>query len=459
MSDLIRALDIARRALQAQQSVMNTTSNNIANANTEGFSRQRVNLSTSPPQTSPYGLVGSGVNVDSVQRIRDRFVDQQLINERPSFKQYEFKSDALAFIEEIFNEPSDTGLNQMLKEFFAAFHDLANDPESTAARVVARERAMMLSSGFKRLDRQLNDYRTHLNYELQAKVEEVNRIAAEIAHLNERIVQAEVNGIESPDLRDSRDQLVDQLAGLVNIRTHENQFGAVNVSVGGRYLVVETQAQKLSTAVSSSGDLGPKVVWENDGAAANITNGHIKGILDIRDVNISNYLDQLNQLAVGLADAVNAIHRSGYNLDGITNVDFFKSGISGAANFEVSLEIQNDANLIAAADAAGEPGNNGAALAIAGLQDSRIMNGGQFTASDFYNSLISTLGSNTQEAAFLKNSFELTVSKLEITRESISGVSLDEEMTYLIEAQQAFTAATRVVSTIDEMVQSVLDMV
>ncbi|HEX9654800.1 MAG TPA: flagellar hook-associated protein FlgK [bacterium] len=459
MSDLLRALDIARRALHAQQSVLNTTSNNIANANTEGYSRQRVNLSTSSPQWSPYGLIGTGVNVDSIERIRDVFVDRQIINERQSFKQYEFKSDALQFIEEIFNEPSDMGLSQMLKEFFAAFHDLANDPDSTAARTVVRERAMMLSSGFKRLDRQLNDYRTHLNYELQSQVDEVNRIAGEIAHLNEKIVQSEVNGLETPTLRDSRDRLVDQLSGLVNIQSNENEFGAVSVSVGGRFLVVETSAMKLSTNVSSLNGPGPQVVWEQDGEAANITNGQMKGILDIRDNNITSYLDQVNQFAVSLADSVNNLHRSGYNLNGDTNVDFFKSGITGAADFDLSADVQGDVKLIATADATGEPGNNGIALAIAGLEDAAVMEDGQRSFDDFYSSLISTLGAHTQEAAFLKDSFELTVNKLEFTRESISGVSLDEEMTNLIEAQQAYTAAARLVTTIDEMMQTVLDMV
>jgi flagellar hook-associated protein 1 FlgK len=216
---------------------------------------------------------------------------------------------------------------------------------------------------------------------------------------------------------------------------------------------------KLSTATSSTSELGPQVVWEQSGEVANISNGHIKGILDIRDVNISNYLAELNQLAVGLADAVNNAHRSGFNLNGDTDTDFFRAGITGAANFEVSQDILNDANLIAASDAAGEPGNNSVALAIAGIEDSAIMSGGQFSVGDFYNSLIASVGSHTQEASFLKNSFELTVNKLEITRESISGVSLDEEMTHLIEAQQAYTAATRVVTTIDEMVQTLLDMV
>ncbi|MFQ5754454.1 MAG: flagellar hook-associated protein FlgK, partial [bacterium] len=437
MPDLIRILDIARRALSAHQNAMNTASNNIANANTEGFSRQRINLTAAKPIHMPNGIFGSGVSVESVKRIRDRFVDQQLMNERPSFNQFEFKSDALHFIEEIFNEPSDFGLNRMLEDFFNAFHDLANDPESTAARTVVRDNAVTLSNGFKRIHRQLFDFSQQLNDNLKTQVDEVNRYASQIAQLNDKIVSSEVDGNEASSLRDERDLLIDKLSKLVNVKTYENQFGAVNVAVGGRFLVVETKSFKLSLATQSVAAIGPQVIFENGGEIANITDGTIKGILDIRDVNVSDYLYQLDQLAVNFAEEVNKIHAQGFNLDGTSNINFFSPTVSGAEDFEVSPEILNDASLIATADVLNEPGNNNIALAIAGLQDSLIMDEGQATFSAFYNSLIASVGSHTQEATFLKNSFSLTVEKLELTRESISGVSLDEEMTNLIAAQQA----------------------
>ncbi|MFQ5770967.1 MAG: flagellar hook-associated protein FlgK, partial [bacterium] len=219
MPDLIRILDIARRALSAHQNAMNTASNNLANANTEGFSRQRINLTAAKPIHMPNGIFGSGVSVESVKRIRDRFVDQQLMNERPSFNQFEFKSDALHFIEEIFNEPSDFGLNRMLEDFFNAFHDLANDPESTAARTVVRDNAVTLSNGFKRIHRQLFDFSQQLNDNLKTQVDEVNRYASQIAQLNDKIVSSEVDGNEASSLRDERDLLIDKLSKLVNVKT------------------------------------------------------------------------------------------------------------------------------------------------------------------------------------------------------------------------------------------------
>jgi len=459
MPNISRILGIARRALQAHQSAMNVASNNIANVNTEGYSRRRIELSAGRSIATPQGVLGSGVNIQGIERIRSSFIDQQLLNERPNFYQYEFKSTALNFIEDIFGEPSDFGLTRNMEDFFDSFHDLANDPESATARILVREKAVNLKNGFKRINRQLTDYRQQLNTELGEKVKEVNRLTSQIANLNEKIVSEEVGGDSANDLRDKRSLLLDKLSKLVDVKTIENASGGINVIVGGRHLVVDTQAQELALSVESATAIGPKVVFKNGGQVAGITNGSIKGILDIRDTQVADYLDQLDKLAVNIAQKINTIHSTGYNLDGITGTDLFDANVTGAADFELNPAIIADANLIAASDALNEPGNNNIALSLANLQGSLVMNDGDFTFSDFYNSLISSIGSQAQGSNFFRDSFAITVEKLEYNRESVSGVSLDEEMVNLIEAQQAFTAASRIVTTVDEMMQTILNMV
>lgn len=459
MPDLIRILDIARRALQAHQSAMNAASNNIANVNTEGYSRQRVNLTQARSLLTSAGLLGSGVKVEGLERIRDTFIDRQLQNERPAFKMNEFKSEALHFVEEIFNEPSDFGLNRLVEDFFNSFHDLANDPESVAARSVVKDKALTLANGFQRIDRQLSNYQQTLTKELEQRVKEVNQLTATIAGLNKKIVAIESNGQQDPSLRDQRDKLIDQLSELVDVQTFATTDGALNVSVAGRFLVTESSSQNLSLEVQASSDSGPAVTFEDNGQVVQFKGGRIKGILDIRDGNIEKYRQQLDEFAVGLAENVNALHTTGFNLDGVTGNNLFKAGITGAHDFEVDAAIVQDPSLIAAADAANEPGNSNLALSIAGLQDSKVMNDNSQTLLGFYNSLVTQVGSETQEADFLSESFSLTVDKLELTRDSVSGVSLDEEMTNLIEAQQAFTAASRVVTTVDEMTNTVLNMI
>ncbi|MCG8606986.1 flagellar hook-associated protein FlgK [bacterium] len=459
MSDLIRILDIARRALNAHQNSMNTATHNISNLNTDGYSRQRAILTPSRQIETSLGRLGSGVEVQRIERIRSTFIDLQLINERPVLSQFEFKSDALQFIEQVFNEPSDVGLHRLIEDFFDGFQDLSNEPESVTARAVIRDRAVSLSNGFKRIRRQIFEYGQHLNMELRGHLDDVNRFSKEIAKLNQQIVNAEVGGQEASTLRDRRDFVVEQLSKLANIRTNENQFGAVNVALGRHFLVVETQAQAIDLEVLTADAAGPKVVFEQTGEEIELSGGTLKGMLDVRDKNIADYLSQLDELAVALADEVNKTHRTGFNLDGLTGYDFFKSGITGAADFELSSDILNNASLIATADLAGEPGNNNVALKLANLKNSMVMNGGEAKFSEFYDLLLVSVGSQTQEAILMKDSLAVTVQKLEFSRDSISGVSLDEETTRLIEAQQAYTAATRVITTVDEMTQSVLNMI
>jgi len=459
MSDIIRILGIARRALHAQQTIMNTAGNNIANVNTEGYSRQRVTLAEGRSLFTAQGFLGSGVTVQTIERIRSTLIDQQLQSERPSLEQNMFKSGALEFVEDIFSEPSDFGISSSLEDFFNAWQDLGNDPESAAGRTVVRQRAITLANNFNRVHRQLSNYQSQLNLELKETVDEVNRLTAEIAKINQSIVNAEVNGHQSPALRDQRDKIVDDLSKLVDVRTSENEFGAITVSIANRTLVVDTQSENISLQTQSASDPGPVVVMERDKSVLNIANGKIKGILDIRDVNVPKYKTQLDQLAVNFTTALNNVHTTGYNLNGITSINFFDPGTSGASDFAVSSEILGDANLIATSDTINEPGNNRTSLAIVDLQDSLLMDNGQFTFSDYYSSLITTIGSETQEANLLEESFGLTVEKLEFTRDSISSGSLHEEMTLIIEAQQAYTAAARVVTNVDEMVQTVLNMV
>lgn len=458
MADLLRMLNIAKRALFAHQTAMNTAGQNIANVNTKGYSRQRVTLAASRATPSPFGFLGSGVEVQTIERIRSEMIDRQLLDERPSLERYDFKSSGLGFIEEIFNEPSEFGLSRNIEDFFNSWHDLANNPESTASRAVVRQRAQTMTSSFRRIDREFANYQTHLNHELSNAVDEVNLISKEIAKLNERIVNSEVNGHQAPDLRDHRDLLVEKLSKLVDVRTNENEHGGISVSVGNRTLVVGTSYEPLTLTTISASDPGPFITFEGDSIVAQITNGKIKGLLDLRDENIPDYRSRLDAFAVALTKEINAVHTTGYNLSGITGIDFFDSATTGAADFEISTSILANANLIATSDTTGEPGNNAMALAMAKIADSLTMNSGEFTFSDYYNSLISNLGSETQEANFLTKTFGLTVEQLEFSRESISGVSLDEEITNMIEAQAAFNAAARVISTVDEMTQVVLNM-
>lgn len=457
MSDLLRFLEMGRRALFAHQSAMNTAGHNIANVQTDGYSRQRLNLTANFPHVTGLGIFGTGVNVDYVERVRSRFVDQQLMNERPSLGQYEFLADSLKFIEGVFNEPSEAGLNAMMDEFFNAFHDLATDPESGAMRAVVKEKAVSLASGFNRLHRQLSDYSGNLNKELELKINDVNRLTNEIAELNKKIVTTERDGVQASDFRDKRDLLVDELAKLVNIRTFENDAGAISVALGDKFVVVNTHVQDLKLKTSLTKVDQPTIVME-DGASVRLSGGSLKGLLDIRDQVIPGYLDELDELARTLANAVNTVHKTGFSVGGDTNLGFFVDNVQGAADLAVNPLIIENPDLIGTSSEFDTAGNNEVALAIANLQTEPTMQGGAITFGDFYNTFLTSVGTQTQESNFQKENFQLTVEKLEMSREAISGVSLDEEMTNLIEAQHAFSAAARFITTVDEMTTTILNM-
>lgn len=458
MSDLMRILQIGRNAISAHQSAMNTIGHNIANVNTPGFSRQRVSLQPGIPHITLRNIFGTGARAESVERIRSRFIDQQLFTQRPSLGQFEFVAGALRFIEGVFNEPSDSGLNKMLEDFFSAFQDLADDPESTAARQVIKERASTLAAGFNRLHGQLSNYQSDLNNELQLHVDEVNRYAEDIADLNKKISTLELGGAEASDLRDQRDLLLDKLSELVDIRTTENDNGAVSIAVGGKPLLISTKVQKLTLQASSS-DGGPQILSASGGRPVELSGGKIKGLLDVRDKLIPEYLNKLDDLASTLAEEVNAVHRSGFNLLGETNVDLFAADIEGAADFAVNTQILDNPERIAASSQTNAPGDNSIALALADLRSTQTMSNGASTFGDFYNSLVTEIGSQSREASQIREGFSLTVEQLEIRRQSISGVSLDEEMVNMIESQNAFSAAARFITTVDQMTQSVLTMI
>jgi len=458
MSDLMRILQIGKNAISAHQSAMNTIGHNIANVNTPGFSRQRVSLQPGIPHITLKNMFGTGASAESVERIRSRFLDQQLFQQRPSLGQFEFVADALQFVEGVFNEPSDSGLNRMLEDFFSAFQDLADDPESTAARQVIKERASSLAAGFNRLHGQLSSYRSELNKELQLHVDDVNRYAEEIADLNKKISTLELGGAEASDLRDQRDLLLDKLSQLVDIRTTENDNGAVSIAVGGRPLLISTQVQKLTLQTGVSGE-SPEIMFAAGGRSVDLTGGKIKGLLDVRDKLIPDYLNKLDQLARTVTQEVNAVHQTGFNLLGQTNVNLFEPDIDGAADFAVSALILEQPERIAASSQPDASGDNSVALAISDLRSAQTMANGSSTFGDFYNTLVSGIGAQSREASQVREGFSLTVEQLEIRRQSISGVSLDEEMVNMIESQNAFSAAARFITTVDQMTQSVLNMI
>ncbi len=363
MGNNFSVLNTALRGLQAQKKSMDTVGHNISNANTEGYSRQRAELKTTEPYTAPgmtkpsgAGQVGTGVKVDEINRIRDRFVDGQIWDKKQEQGHWDKRYEGLNRIEKIFNEPSEENLSANLSKFWEALEDLSNDPADSAIRTTVREQGQTLVDTINSLYDQLDDYKRSLNDDVATNVDEINSLTDRIADLNERIVHIKGSGQNPNDLMDERDKLFEELNELVNVRGREDKRGNLNISLSGTGLVNGDSANELKV---EEGDIDheDKVVFKETGDEAEISGGKLSGLMDIRDEELSaekdseGYIAQLNKMAETLKEEFNAVHREGYDLNGEDGEDFFHvhSGSDNpAAHIELAEGIKEDTNKIAA---------------------------------------------------------------------------------------------------------------
>jgi len=459
-------IDVAFKGLQAQRQAMDVTGHNIANANTEGYSRQRVSFQTTDPYTVPNmtrpraaGQMGTGVTVEEVQRLRDAFLDAQVRTESKALGEWETRRDILEEIEVIFNEPSDSGLRTVLDLFWQSLQELSLSPESTAVRATVRQRAQGVVDTIRHTWRQLDDLQKNVDASLRRKIEEANVLANEIADLNDQIIKAQGAGDNPNDLKDRRGLLIDKLARLIDVEVYEEATGAIRVLVNGIPLVEASRPYALEAVNNPANSDYADVYWQGLGVQADIRSGEIRGLLDMRDVTLVDLKAKLSELTTTLIDNFNAVHRSGYGLDGSTGNNLFEPPVGGtAATISVSAVILADLNKIAAsATPAGVPGDGSNALALAQLKHQRLMTGGTSTMDDYIRSVIGQLGVESQEAKRMSKNQALLLDQLDLQRQRLSGVSLDEEMTNLIRFQQAYNAAARLVTVQEEMIATIIE--
>jgi flagellar hook-associated protein 1 FlgK len=456
-------LDVALRALQANQQALETTSHNIANANTEGYSRQESVMTATSPYTVPTlqgypsaGQVGTGVMISTVKRYRDEFMNLQVRQGYQDLAMWGAKSDALQQVELVLPEPSDSGLGSLLNRFWDYWSDLSNSPQDPAVRVAIRQQTANLCSSLNQMHQQLVQLGNEQDTQIQLKVQEINIIAERIARLNVDIQEVQATGNQPNDLRDQRDLLLDDLSKVVNISYQESERGAMSVFIGGTALVADFHVQTLVS------DPGAQVRWSFLPAGStnvDIYGGVLGGSLAARE-SIINRIAELDCLANGLIDAVNDAHRQGFGLNDTDplnppNRDFFTG--TGAGDIALHSDIQDNADNIAAsalADAAGDGRN---ASEIAALRTTALASLGGNSISGYYAAMITQLGAETKTAKDTCSNLDALVDLLQRQRDSVSGVSLDEEATNLIKYERAYQAASRVMTTVDEMLDRLIN--
>ncbi len=455
MSGLSLILETARRALQAQQVAIGVTSHNIANATTPGFSRQRAGLVATEPMPGQAGLLGTGVTVASVTRLRDQFLDAQTRDVNQSMSRSSMENQILTQVQSSFNEPSDTALSGSLSQFFNAWQDLSVNPEESSSRNAVIQRGVLLAQSFHSLNGELTQLRSSLADDVSAKLTTINTLTSQLSKLDLQITSARALGQEANDAMDQRDQKLQELSGLININVSFDTRGSMVVSTGGS--VIASGAGSLDL---TSSFVGGQIVIQTALGGANlaVTGGELGGVLNMYNTAIPKTLAQLDQAAGALITRINQLHEAGSGLGTPpTTGTAFLTG-TGAADINVNAAVQADTNLVAASSD-GTPGNNVTARAIAGVQNEKLLNSNSASVGQFYNGVVSALGSAVDSADNTSKQQQSVLTGLQNQQSSVAGVSLDEEMTNLIEFQKGYAAAAKVITTVNEMFQTIIQMV
>ncbi|MFC4768255.1 flagellar hook-associated protein FlgK [Effusibacillus consociatus] len=524
MRSTFHGLEVAKRGLYAQQTALNTTSHNVANANTPGYSRQVVDMVHFPPLQYPAmsrgtepGQLGQGVDVDQIKRIRDQFLDAQFRNENRSLGEWEIKRQTLDKIEAAINEPSENGLANVINRFFNSWHDLSASPESITARKVVKQTAIEMVEAVQHISKQLSDLDSDLKDSIGIKVNEVNSTLNQVKDLNHQIKVIESLGDNANDLRDRRDQLVDALSKIVDVKVTEAS-GQYTLTVGGQTVIQGDAAPVLLTFDSGTGAVTP-----------GITGGEIKGLIESRTTYVKTYQGQLDALVNGLVqgevqsklpndyvfdastatmpfdavlpdgttlakgapvpanktlpkgtlitlDGLNGIHEFGYTAHNpAKNAPPFFVTTDGsstftAANIKLNDLIVNDEQYISTSnvlDANGKAlkGNGDIALMIGELVNRDVdFSGSGFTAvvsngtiEDYFQSMIGEFGVQSRQAKRMETNQGAMVDQIDNQRKSVTDVSIDEEMANMIKFQQAYNASARIVTMIDSILDRVIN--
>lgn len=460
-------IEIAKTSIMVHNTAINIAAHNISNANTPGHSRQvatlrgsvRLNSLGFTASRAPMNM-GMGVEIASINRIRDMFIDYQVRWELSELGSWEMQAHNLEQIERIFGEPSENSLQNALTRFANALDELSKRPESSSARATVREEAKALSNLFNHIHMRLQEQRSEINYQIKTKVTQINSYAEQIRDLNIRIMELEATGQHALDLRDRRDLLVDELSKLIRVDVDEQKSGMITVRLGDRNLV----EGKIANIIEAESDATTtSLIWKDTKRAVNVEAGEIGGLILVRDEYLETYVEQLDELARGIINWFNAEHAKGYGLDldpesdpaDYNAVDFFVG--TGAADMAVSSEIQNDLKKIAAASKPNEDGDGENAAKLATILDSKIFEGNMVTTKDYYISLVSRLGVDSAAAIKGVENQQFIVNQVAQKQESISGVSIDEELADIIRFQHAYSAAARVITTLDEMLDTLIN--
>lgn len=470
MAGIYHILNIGSEGLFATRQGVDTTGHNIANAQTEGYSRQRVQLTSRSPHERMGHLIGNGTQIKSIHRAHDKFIEKQINDTNRNASYSDTLYSKLRDIESIYSPELNANISDELTNFFNSLQNLSNYPDELNARVGVRESALNLIGAFQRVDKNLEVSSDSLNENILHETNQVSELLKSISDLNISIRESEIGAAaQANDLRDQRDALVRDLSTKLDVNYYEDDFGMLTVRGPKDTLLVEGPSHSTVKVVRGESKAYRIIVEDGAGKGGrDVTNGlkggSLKGLVEIRDKIIPNLVQKHNSLVGKLVSEFNAIHREGFGINGYSQSggrNFFKpiSDLSNAARYmSIDDTIAESIDAISAASTANAPGDNVTLNRLIDLKDFKMLEGGNATMTDYYANYVGVLGSEVMRADHLRQAEEQLRSDLNSRREEVSGVSLDEEAANLLKWQTAFTANSKVITTADEMLQTVLSL-
>lgn len=450
-------LNIAGRALASQQLAMEVTSNNLTNATTPGYQAETAVITEAPPVpvsqaggSGQAGQLGEGTTVSTIQRAHDAFLSQSLRSQMSQTSLWKSQNQILSQVQNTFQEPSSSGLEEALNSFFSTYNTLSQNPANPASQTSVQQQGKIVAQTFNQMASQISNMQTQTNQSVQSTVDQINSLSANLANLNQQITTVIGAGQSPNDLKDQRTQVLNQLSQLVNISYTQNPTsGATNVYIGGQPLVTGAQNYSLATKnqPGANGDYtASQVIWANPNEAPpSIASGSLAGLVQVRDHHLAAYQSQLSALAQNLQSVVQAASQ-------------YSPGVFSSSGSNTAQTLTFSAN--SAYNGSSSSDNQG----ILGLYQS-LTNGpassssGSATLLEQYTNLVDQVGTNGQNAAIQYKTAQSTQTHLSNSLSSQVGVAVDQQSAQLIQEQQSYSAAAQLVASEQATMQSLLQAV
>jgi len=452
MSGLFGTLSIALGALQAQQAGMQTTTNNLANLNTPGYSREVPILEEAAPIVQGNVTFGGGVELEGIQSLRDNLLDLQISDETQQQGNSQAYVNAMNQVQTLFPDDT-TGIGAQISAFFQSLNSLSTDPSDLTLRQSVLTAANGMASAFNSTANQITAVSNQLDSSVQQQVQQVNQISQQIAAINVQLAAVSSTGQDYGSFLDQRGALIQQLSGIIDVSQIIDGTSLTLTTKQGAALVVDGQAYALSTATDAS---GAQHIYSSQGndITGQISGGALGGLLQVLGQTLPSLQGQLDSLAGGMVQALNTANQEGTDLNGNPGGNLFDPITGAGAAASMTVAITDPALIAAGSD--GTPGSNGNLANLSAVANAAVSNG--MTPSGAYGNLVFQVGTSISNGTTDLNASNAMLQQLQQQDSSVSGVSLDEEASNLLLYQRAYQAAAQAITTVNQMLETVIDM-